>query len=124
VLLTTGPVPECNWAVGQHAHLEIGARHLCPGVALLNNYRSLVSPAPGNNSPIPSATVYSLVAVMVDVAAMQPLRAHGAGCRINDAAAKVLTADVRPPAAVSRSPSVSRGVVIPARVRAHPGETA
>jgi hypothetical protein len=37
---------------------------------------------------------------MVHVAVVQPLRAHGAGCRITDAAAIVLTADVRPPAAV------------------------
>jgi hypothetical protein len=93
------------------------------GVALLNNHRSLVFPAPGNNSPIPSATVYSLVAVMFDVAAVQPLRAHDTGCRIHDAAAKVLTADVRPPAAVEITFG-QRGVVIPARVRAHPGETA
>jgi hypothetical protein len=37
---------------GQHVYLEIAARHVCPGVALLNNHRSFVSPVPGNNSPI------------------------------------------------------------------------
>jgi len=45
-----------------------------------------------------------------------------AGCRINDAAAKVLTAEVRQPSAGKIT--FGQRFVMPARVRAHPGETA
>jgi hypothetical protein len=84
-----------------------------PGAPLPNNHARF--PAPGNESPVLTATMRSLEAVMLFTVPIQTLGADGADCRINNAAVEVGTADVWGPR--SRSPSLRSGCIMPTRVK-------
>ena len=84
----TGPasVTKRDRSVCQDTDLNISTGHSCPGVALLNNHRPLVSPTPGNEPPVRAATLHRVIALVLLITAVRALGADGTGCRINDAA--------------------------------------